>query len=125
MKDPLKQFLQPNPLDTNLFPPNSRYYGTQTATMKTAGAKEGETQEVIYLLRRFIPPAHVFTQVDEHTVVQGDRTDNIATQYHNDPEQFWLICDANCVMRPRELIQTPGEKIRITLPEGIPGGSSG
>ncbi len=125
MKDPLKTFLQPNPLKINLFPPNSRYYGIDTATLETAGDKEGETKSVIYLLRRFVPPSEHFTQVGQHTVVQGDRTDNIAAEHHNDPEQFWLLCDANSAMRPGELTQTPGKKLRITLPEGIPGGSNG
>ena len=56
-----------------------------------------------------------------HTVVQGDRLDNIAAQYLGDPEKFWLICDANVAMRPEELTDTIGRRIRITLPAGVQG----
>ena len=125
MSDPLKKLLQPNPLKTSLFAPNSRYYGIETATLETTGDKDGESKSTIYLLRRFVPPEERFSQVQEHTVKQGDRTDNLAAQYHNDPEQFWLLCDANGAMRPEELTETAGKKLRITLPEGIPGGSNG
>ncbi|MFL5804527.1 MAG: hypothetical protein ACJ8CR_22625 [Roseiflexaceae bacterium] len=41
--------------------------------------------------------------------------------YLDDPEQFWRICDANRAMRPDELTETVGRRLRITLPEGIPG----
>jgi hypothetical protein len=56
----------------------------------------------------------------EHTVTQGERLDNIAAQYLGDPEQFWRICDANAVLRPDELTDTTGRRIRITMPAGIP-----
>jgi hypothetical protein len=116
MNDPLKTLLQPNPLKMQLFPPNSRYHGIDTETTETA---EGKT--VIYLRRRFVPAPEQFSQIQEHTVVQGDRTDNLAAQYQGDPEMYWQLCDANGVMRPEELTETIGKKLRITLPEGIPG----
>jgi hypothetical protein len=34
---------------------------------------------------------------------------------------FWRICDANRAMRPGALTETIGSRLRITLPEGIPG----
>ena len=37
------------------------------------------------------------------------------------PRQFWRVCDANAAMRPDELTETIGRRLRITLPEGIPG----
>jgi len=37
-----------------------------------------------------------------------------------DPELFWRVCDANRAMRPDELTETIGRRLRITLPEGIP-----
>ena len=49
------------------------------------------------------------------------RLDNLAAEYLGDPEQFWRICDANGVLRPDELTDTIGRRIRITLPDGIPG----
>lgn len=120
MTDPLQALLQSGALKTTAFPFTSRYHGTETATMEMADA-----QIVIYLRRRFIPPPERFSLLQEHTVVQGDRVDNLANQYLGDPEQFWRMCDANNVMRPDELTETIGRRIRITLPEGIPGLSNG
>jgi hypothetical protein len=54
-------------------------------------------------------------------VTQGDRLDNVTARYLGDPEAFWRICDANNAMRPNELTETIGRRLRITLPEGIPG----
>lgn len=98
------------------FPPTSRYFNIETATIKMAN---GET--VSYLRRRFLPPAERFTLLLEHTVVEDERLDNITAKYMDDPEQFWRIADANSAMRPQELTETVGRKLRITLPEGIPG----
>ena len=74
---------------------------------------------IVYLLRRFVPPANCFTLLEEHTVMQGERLDNITAQHLGDPLQFWRVCDANNAMRPDDLTATPGRVLRITLPEGI------
>jgi hypothetical protein len=111
----LQTTLQPGGLTANLFPPTSRYHGTDTATFATG---DGET--IVYLRRRFVPPPERFELLQEHTVTQGDRLDNVAARYLNDPERFWQLCDANAAMRPDELIEV-GRRLRITLPEGIPG----
>jgi len=97
------------------FPVTSRYYRLETATLETAGGKT-----VRYLRRRFLPPAGNFSLLQEHTVVEGERLDHIAAKTLGDPEQFWRICDANNAMRPEDLLEI-GKKLRITLPEGIPG----
>jgi len=112
----LQQLLQPGGLQNTLFPPTSRYYGIETATLETA-----EGKSIIYLRRRFCPSPERFALLQEHVVVQGDRLDNITAKYLGDPEQFWRICDANAAMRPEELTEITGKKLRITLPEGIPG----
>ena len=80
---------------------------------------DGKT--IVYLRRRFVPPPERFALLSEHIVTEGERLDNIAAQYLGDPEQFWRICDANGAMRPEELTETVGRRLRITLPEGIPG----
>jgi hypothetical protein len=98
------------------FPPTSRYYNIETATLET---KDGRT--LIYVRRRFVPPPERFSLLQEHLVVQGDRLDNITARYLGDPEQFWRVCDANGAMRPDELTEEIGRRLRITLPEGIPG----
>lgn len=119
MTDPMKAFLQAAALENTAFPATSRYHGIETAAMETA---EGKT--IVYLRRRFVSQPEQFALLQEHTVTQGDRLDNVTNQYLGDPEQFWRLCDANNVMRPEELTETIGRKIRITLPEGIPGTSN-
>ncbi len=103
-------------MSSNSFPPTSRYNGLDTATVQTA---DGTT--ISYLTRRFVPSPAEFADFQEYTVSQGDRLDNITAKYLGDPEQFWRICDANGAIRPEELTDTIGAKIRITLPQGIPG----
>jgi hypothetical protein len=116
MPDPLQALLQAGALKTTLFPPTSRYHGIDTATLEAA---DGKT--TVYLRRRFVPPPERFALLQEHTVTQGDRLDNLAALYLGDPEQFWRLCDANGALRPDELTETVGRRLRITLPEGIPG----
>ena len=116
MKDPVEIFLQMSGLQTSTFPATSRYHGVDTATIETTDGRV-----IAYLRRRFLPPPESFVLLQEHTVVQGDRLDNLAARYLGDPEQFWRLCDANSAMRPDELTETIGRRLRITLPEGIPG----
>jgi hypothetical protein len=117
MSDPLQNLLGMGAVKTNPFPSNSRYSTIQTATLEMADGKV-----IVYLRRRFVPPAERFALVREYTVTQGDRLDNLAASLIGDPELFWQLCDANGAMQPGELTATPGRRLRITLPEGIPGG---
>ncbi|SRR6266496_1267400 len=94
----------------------SRYYGIATATRETADGKK-----IVYIRRRFVPPPQRFELLLEHVVTQNERVDLIAAQYLGDPEQFWRLCDANGAIRPDELTEIIGRRLRITLPEGIPG----
>jgi hypothetical protein len=103
-------------MSNNNFPQNSRYYGLDTIQLE---APYGRT--IVYLERRFVPAPENFALLQEHTVAQGDRLDNITAHYLGDPEQFWRVCDANAAMRPEELTETLGRRLRITLPQGIPG----
>ena len=115
MSDPLQALLQ-GPAKPSLFPANSRYSGLDTGALITP---DGRT--LVYVRRRFVPPPEAFALLQEHTVVQGDRIDNLAAKYLGDPERFWLLCDANAAMRPEELTEIVGRILRITLPAGIPG----
>ena len=99
-----------------MFDPASRYYKTEIATI-TVTDSDGQPREVRYVKRRFIPPTDGLITVVEHTVVQGDRLDNIAARYLGDPTQFWRICDANNVIEPNELTDTAGRVIQIALPQ--------
>lgn len=112
----LQQILQAGAsLKMTLFPPTSRYHGIEITTLETAAGKK-----MIYIKRRFVPSPERFELLQEHVVTQGERLDNITAHYLGDPEQFWRICDANGAMRPEELEEI-GRRLRITLPEGVPG----
>ena len=120
MMDQLTAMLQGGVLSNTAFPPTSRYHGVKTKTLERA-----DGQKVIYLKRRFVPQPERFDLLQEHVVTDGERLDNITAHYLSDPQQFWQVCDANRAMRPDELTEMIGRRLRITLPEGIPGNISG
>jgi hypothetical protein len=99
-----------------MFAINSRYLNTSTAVYESATGRQ-----YAYLTRRFVPPPENFALFQLHAVTGGERLDNITAQFLGDPEQYWRVCDANRAMHPRELTDTVGRLLRITLPEGIPG----
>jgi hypothetical protein len=118
MTDPLKALLDAGVLKTSTFPENSRYHSVEVTTLNRPGE-----EPVAYLKRRFVPALERYSIIREHTVVEGDRVDNLAAQNLGDPELYWRLCDANVVMRPDELTENVGDKVAITLPEGVPGKS--
>lgn len=116
MINSLQARLQPGAPTSTLFSPTSRYYGIGTSKLETR-----DNKTIIYLQRRFVPPPERFELLQEHVVKQGQRLDNIAALYLGDPEQFWRMCDANNALRPDELTEEIDRRLRITLPEGVPG----
>lgn len=103
-----------------MFPITSRYY-----TIERTEREMPDGRKIVYLKRRFVPSAERFELLLAHMVTEGERLDNIAAEYLGDPEQFWRICDANNAIRPEELTEEIGKRLRITLPEGIPGNQNG
>ncbi len=100
-----------------MFDPTSRYANLETATLDVQD-RDGRPREVRYVRRRFVPPpADEAATLVEHTVIDGDRLDNVTARYLDDPEQFWRVCDANNAMRPRELTEEAGSRIKIALPQ--------
>jgi hypothetical protein len=93
-----------------MFPVTSRYHNIETVTMQTSGDRE-----IIYLRRRFLPPATRSIAAAEHTVLQGERLDNITAQQLGDPEQFWRLCDANNAMQPDELTAEEGRRLIVPV----------
>ncbi len=116
--DPIQALLAQTSLQRSLFAASSRYYGLATTTRSSAGSAP-----IIYLTRRFLPRPERFQLVQEHVVTQHERLDNIAAAFLGDPELFWRLADANGAMRPEELVETVGRRLRITLPDGITGSS--
>ena len=112
----LQALLQGGALKAPLFPPTSRYSGIGTTMIETPDGRR-----IIFVRRRFLPSPDRFELLQEHVVTEGERLDNIAAKYMSDPEAFWRIADANGAMRPDELTETIGRRLRITMPEGIPG----
>lgn len=117
MTDPIQRLQQGLPLSATLFPPTSRYQGIATAKRETA-----DSGEIVFLRRRFVPQPERFAMLREHAVTQGDRLDNVTARHLGDPELFWQVCDANRALRPDELTEVVGRRLRIPLPEGLPGG---
>lgn len=109
----LQQLLQTG--SAALFPPSSRYYGIPTALMDATDGRK-----IAFIRRRFLPQPERFSLMQDYVVTQGERLDNITARFLGDPEQFWRLCDANRAMQPVEL-EKMGVKLRITLPEGVPG----
>jgi hypothetical protein len=90
-----------------MFTTRSRYSPVADATYH---APDGRT--VKYKTLRITPETN---STQNHTVAQGDRLDLIAYQEHGDAEQFWRICDGNDALRPDDLTQEIGARIRIPI----------
>lgn len=121
MINPLQALLKLGVVPPVTFPTDSRYYASATLSYVAPNG-----QMITYLARRFVPQpgARNYATVARHTVHQGDRLDLLAAKYLGDPLIFWLICDANGAIRPNQLVETPGTVLQITMPQGVPGGTS-
>ena len=121
MNYPLQTLIQMGLVPPVTYPTDSRYYGFGTLTYTAPGG-----QNITYLQPRTVPQpgASNYATIAQHTIVSGDRLDLIAAKYLGDPIIFWLICDANGAIKPDSLIETPGQTINITMPQGVPGGPS-
>lgn len=102
------------------YPRSSRYYGIPVAVHT-----EADGRQTPYLRRRLLPDPARLSVLAEHAVSAGDRADLLAHRYLGSAEQWWQIADANPVLDPRELTRTPGRRVRIALPAGIPGAANG
>jgi len=116
----LHDLVDPAGLRATLFPPSSRYHGIEVAT-RTAS----DGRPMAFLRRRFCPQPERLALIREHAVTDSDRLDNLAAAYLGDPLLFWRLCDANRALDPAELTAAVGRRLRITLPEGVPGTSLG
>lgn len=103
-------------MNASLFPPGSRYAMTPTAIHTTADGRN-----IIHLTRRFLPQPESLSLIREHQVIDGERIDNVAAVNLGDPLQYWQVADANLADDPAELTAVAGRRLRITMPQGIPG----
>ncbi len=95
------------------YEPNSRYYGLDTAQLTRTDA-DGQARTIAYSRRRIIPDYAEQPLLAEHRVAEGERLDVISARYTDDPQRFWMLCDANNVLRPDEL-EIVGRVIRIAM----------
>jgi hypothetical protein len=114
MSDPVRQLLMGPPLEVTLYPPTSRYYGVRSTEATLAGGRV-----VRHLRRRFLPDPASLVPVGQHLVSDGDRLDNLASQYLGDPLQSWRLGDSNLTLRLEAIVADTGRRIRLTLPAGV------
>ena len=96
-----------------MFPRTSRYYNIEIVKLVTP-----DQREIVYLRRRFLPNSSNAVIIAEHSVGEGDRLDNVTARYLGDPEQFWQVCDVNDALRPDELTEEIGRRLKIAMPTG-------
>jgi hypothetical protein len=101
-----------------MFTATSRYQGIPTATFQFPDGRV-----VLYVRRRFLPDPASLTRISVHMITTGERLDLIAAEELGDAEQAWRIADAHRVLDPAILTATPGRRLRITLPAGLPQGA--
>ena len=98
------------------FAPTSRYASTPIAAMSLDGVT------VRFVTRRFVPDPGALAVLGTRVVVAGDRGDVLAATIFGDPELFWRLCDGNRIIFPGDLTAELGRRLRITGPQGVPGG---
>ncbi len=116
MVDPMSFIASPQDTRIEPFAENSRYRGLPLLIHVDANGREH-----VYVGRRFVPPPELFVEVGQVEVREGDRIDHIAAEQFGDAELYWRIADANRALAPGELTERIGRRLRITLPEGMPG----
>jgi hypothetical protein len=99
-----------------MFDHTSRYYYLETVFWTGP-----DGQAVPYKRRRFLPQPERLQQLAEWPVEQGDRFDLIAARSLGDSQAYWRIADANRVMDPQELANTPGRRLIIPMPQPASG----
>jgi hypothetical protein len=121
MPDPLQELLAAGAVPTTTFPPTSRY---AEAGVDAWDPGDG-SPPVAFLRRRFCPRPDKLALLYEVRIAEGDRRDVLAARHLGDAELWWRLADANGTVDPRDLTEPVGRRLRITLPEGVPGPSSG
>lgn len=113
MDPKVEGFLQQNGLKQPRFEANSRYVDAEILQWdNTTG------EPIQYLAPRIIPDPRSFEPMQQHHTVTGDRLDNLASHYLNDPHLQWQLCDANTAFNPAKLCAKEGRTLIIAQPLG-------
>jgi hypothetical protein len=118
VKDPIQLLIEAGALPATTYPPTSRYAGVLVHTHEPGDGR----LPVAYLARRLVPAPERLAAVGEYPVEEGDRLDLIAARRLGDPELWWRLADANPTVDPTSPPGPVGRRLRITLPDGMPGG---
>jgi hypothetical protein len=117
MADPLQQLLAQGAVPTTSFPPTSRYAAVPVDAWDPGGGRP----PVPFLGRRLCPRTDRFALLYEVRISERDRRDLLGHRHLGDAELWWRLADANGIVDPRDLTDPIGRRVRITLPEGVPG----
>jgi hypothetical protein len=117
MPDPLQELLAAGAVPTTTFPPTSRYADVGVDAWDPGAGRP----PVPFLRRRLCPRPELFAPLYEVHIVEGDRRDVLAYRHLGDAELWWRLADANGVVDPRDVASPVGRRLRVTLPEGVPG----
>lgn len=115
MTDPVQLLIDAGAIPSTPFAPPSRYSGVPLGLLQGRPGLPG----VPFVRRRFIPAPGTLSIVAQHGVIAGDRPDLLGAKYLGDPLLYWRIADANAVIDPHELTDTPGRRVDIALPPGM------
>jgi nucleoid-associated protein YgaU len=113
--DPVQLLIDAGAIPNTPFAPQSRYSGVPLALLERRPGEPG----VPYVRRRFMPDPGALSLAARHTVVAGDRPDLLGAKYLGDALLYWRIADANAVIDPNELTDTPGRRVDVALPAGM------
>lgn len=106
MNDPVQMLIAAGAIPTSPFAAHSRYDGVPLTVVASA---DGTPQPV--LLRRFIPMPG--PPAARYRVAAGDRVELIAARQLGDAQAWWRIADANRVIDPFSLTDTPGARLDL------------
>ena len=111
MNDPIQFLIDAGAIPSSPFEETSRYHGVPMAVYEP---KPGDPRRP-YVKRRFIAPAATPATAVRHVVTQGERPDLLAFRYLGDARLYWRIADANGVIDPHELTDTPGRRVTVPM----------
>ncbi len=117
MRDTLEALLAAGAVPSTSFVPTSRYVEVAVLAYDSGDG----TPRTPYLARRICPLPTRFETLFEVRTIDSDRRDLLAARHIGDAELWWRLADANGVIDPRALTESPGTVVRVTLAIDIPG----